>query len=258
VFTFNGVFSRQYPTVNSTTTGADFADLLLGYPSAGSAATGIFLNNYVRYYGGYLQDDIRVSSKLTVNVGLRYEYQGGESEVHNNIAVGFNQTQLNPIASSLPAGSGVTPYGVIEFAGINGNPNACCSPTKTQLGPRIGTAYQLSSKTTVRAGFGIFYAPLAFRYSDSAPGFTQTTSYVASINGNATPANSLSNPFPTGILQPVGNTQGAATDLGQTFSYLNQNKTGAGNVYQFSGMSNRRWVSVSWSRSATLVPARRV
>jgi hypothetical protein len=234
IFTFNGVFSRQYPTVNSTTTGADFADLLLGYPSAGSAATGIFLNTYVRYYGGYIQDDIRVTSKLTMNLGIRYEYQTGEQEVHNNMVVNFNQTELNPIANSMPAGSGVTPYGVIQFAGLNGNPTSCCNPSKTQFGPRFGAAYQATSKTTVRAGIGIFYAPMVFAYNDAAPGFTQTTSYVASNNGNATPANSLSNPFPTGILQPIGSSQGAATDLGQTFSYINPNKAGGGTVYQFS------------------------
>ncbi len=81
VFSFNGVFSREYPTVASTTTGADFADLLLGYPSAGYANTATELNTYVRYYGGYLQDDIRVNNKLTINVGLRYEYETGEKEV---------------------------------------------------------------------------------------------------------------------------------------------------------------------------------
>ncbi len=234
LFSFNGVFSRQYPTVTSTTTGADFADLLLGYPSGGSAATGVLLNAYVRYFGGYLQDDIRVNSKLTLNFGLRYEYETGEREVNNGMVTNFNRTAINPIAAGLPAASGVVPYGVVQFAGINGAPNSCCSPSHTKFGPRFGSAYQLDAKTTLRAGIGIFYAPTVFSYNDSAPGFTQSTTYVASNDGNSHPANSLSNPFPTGIVQPSGNTLGAATALGSTFSFLDPNKAGGGTVYQYS------------------------
>ncbi len=230
-FTFNGVFSRQYPTVTSTTTGADFADLLLGYPSAGSVNTAQPVNVFARYYAGYLQDDIRVNSKLTVNVGLRYEYETGEAEVNNNIAVGFNQSQVNPIGAGV---TGVIPYGTIQFAGIGGNGNSCCKPSKTKFGPRAGAAYQLTPKTILRAGIGIFYAPTVFGPADSEPGFTQTTTYVASTNGNSTPANSLSNPFPSGIIQPSGNTQGALTALGSTFSFLDPNKAGGGTVYQYS------------------------
>ena len=66
-FAFNGVFSRQYPTTTNGT-GADFADLLLGYPSSGSVSTTTKLYDFVRYYSGYVQDDIRVNTKLTINV----------------------------------------------------------------------------------------------------------------------------------------------------------------------------------------------
>jgi len=257
-FTFNGVFSREYPTVTSTTTGADFADLLLGYPSAGSVATAQPINVFVRYYAGYLQDDIRVNNKLNVNVGLRYEYETGEAEVNNNIAVGFNQSQVNPIGAGV---TGVIPYGVIQFAGISGNGNACCKPSKTKFGPRAGAAYQLTPKTILRAGIGIFYAPTVFGPGDSEPGFTQTTTYVASTNGNSTPANSLSNPFPSGVIQPSGNTQGALTSLGSAFSYLDPNKSGGGTVYQYSADVQRELgfgimfeVGYIGSRSTGLTP----
>lgn len=258
-FTFNGVFSREYPTLSSTTTGADFADLLLGFPSAGSVNTAIPINVFVRYYAGYIQDDIRWNSKLTVNLGLRYEYETGEQEVHNNIAVGFNQSEVNPIGANV---TGVIPYGVIQFAGIGGNGNSCCSPSRTKFGPRAGAAYQLTPKTILRAGIGIFYAPTVFGPADSEPGFTQTTTYVASTNGNATPANSLSNPFPTGIIQPTGNTQGALTSLGSTISFLDPRKTGGGTVYQYSADVQREMgfgimfeIGYIGSRSTGLTPA---
>jgi hypothetical protein len=80
----------------------------------------------------------------------------------------------------------------------------------------------------------MFYAPTLFAVDASlAPGYTQTTTYVASNDGNATPANSLTNPFPAGVLQPSGNSLGALTAIGSNFNYLDQNRT-AGLVQQFS------------------------
>lgn len=235
-FAFSGVFSREFPQ-QSNGTGSDFADLLMGYPASSSngvtssITTSTKLYYYVRYYAGYVQDDIRVSNKLTVNAGLRYEYQTGVAENNNALVVGFNESALNPIASNV---TGISPHGVIEYAGVNGNPASCCSPSNTQFAPRVGAAYQLDSKTTLRAGWGIFFAPYVFATNANfSPGYTQTTSYVASNNGNSTPANSLSNPFPSGILQPVGNSLGALTDIGSSFTFLDQNSS-SGIVHQFS------------------------
>jgi hypothetical protein len=229
-FAFNGVFSRQFPTTTNGT-GADFADLLLGYPSSGSVNTTTKLYDFVRYYSGYVQDDIRVTNKLTVNLGLRYEYETGLGENHNQIVVGFDQNATNPLASGV---TGITPHGVLQYAGQNGNPSTCCNVPATKFGPRVGVAYQLDSKTTIRGGWGMFYAPTIFSTDASiAPGYTQASTYVASNNGNSTPANSLSNPFPNGILQPVANTLGALTAIGSTFNFLDQNRT-AGVVHQFS------------------------
>ncbi|HWE50067.1 MAG TPA: TonB-dependent receptor [Bryobacteraceae bacterium] len=229
-FAFNGVFSREYPS-QTNGTGADFADLLMGYPSSGSVTTTTKFYDFVRYYSGYVQDDIRLTSKLTINAGIRYEYETGLGENNNAIAVGFNQTQVNPIAAGV---TGVVPYGVIEYAGQNNYPTTCCNVPKTKFGPRAGFAFQLMPKTTIRGGWGIFYAPTIFSTDATiAPGYTQATTYVASNNGNSTPANSLSNPFPSGVLQPVGNTLGPLTAIGSTFNFLNQNRT-AGIVNQFS------------------------
>ena len=233
-FTFNGIFSQQYNGGPNNSTGSDYADLLLGFPSAGTITTYTKQFFFVKYYSGFVQDDIRVSNKLTLNLGLRYEYETGEGESNNNMLVAFNQTAVNPISKQLPAGSGVTPYGVPMYAGQNGNPTACCNALANKFGPRAGFAYRLNDKTTLRGGYGIFYAPVYFS-SDStyAPGFSQTTTYLASTDGNATPANNLKNPWSNGILQPVGNTLGPLVALGSTFSYPDQKRT-QGRVQQFS------------------------
>jgi hypothetical protein len=230
-FAFNGVFTRQYPSQAASGTGADFADLLLGYPSSGTVQTTSKLFQYVRYYAGYFQDDIRMSSKLTVNLGLRYEYEMGIAEKNNALAVGFNQSAPNPVAANV---TGVLPLGVLQYAGQNNNPTSCCSPSTRKFGPRVGAAYQLNSKTTLRGGFGVFYAPIYFSSDPNiSPGYTQATTYVASNDGNATPANSLSNPFPSGVLQPVGKSLGALTGIGSTLNYLDQNRKSP-IVYQYS------------------------
>jgi trimeric autotransporter adhesin len=258
LFSFNGVFTRQYPS-QTNGTGADFADLLLGYPATGSINTTTKLYDFVRYYAGFVQDDIRVNPKLTFNVGLRYEYETGLNEKNNALVVGFNQTATNPIAANV---TGVLPVGVLEYAGQNGNATSCCKPPKTKFGPRFGVAYQITPKTTFRGGWGIFYAPTIFSTDASiAPGYTQSTTYVASNDGNATPANSLSNPFPNGIQQPVGNTLRALTAIGSTFNYLDQNRT-AGMVQQFSADLQRELpfgialeVGYVGSRSSHLQPS---
>jgi len=229
-FSFNGVFSQQYLT-KTNGTGADWADLLMGFPSSGSLQTTTPLYFNSRYYGAYFQDDIRVSSRLTVNFGVRYEYSTGIAERNDHMLAGFDQAALNPIAAQV---TGVTPLGLLQYAGVNGNPTRSGNPWKYGFGPRVGVAYQLTSKTTLRTGWGIFYAPLFFGVdATTAPGYVQTNTYVASNNGNQTPANSLSNPFPNGIIQPAGNSLGGLTAIGSTFAYVDPDRT-SGIVNQFS------------------------
>ncbi|MGD1097748.1 MAG: TonB-dependent receptor [Bryobacteraceae bacterium] len=239
-FTFNGIFSQQYNTTTASTTGADIADLLLGFPSSGSVGTASDEYYSVNYYSGYLQDDIRATNKLTFNVGLRYEFETGEAEKYNNFIVGFNQTAFNPIQASLPAGSGVAAYGAPLIQGQNGNPNACCNARDNKFGPRAGFAYQLNDKTTIRGGWGIFYAPMFFSLDTQySPGLSQTTTYLASADGFATPANSLSNPYPTGVIQPATVQKGVLQQLGGSTYFPDLNRQNA-LVQQFSADIQRQ------------------
>ena len=230
LFAFNGVFTQQYPT-RTNGTGSDFADALLGYPSSGNVNTTTKLYTQVNYIAGFIQDDFRATSRLTLNFGLRYEFETGVKERNNHYVVGFDTNAINPLASSV---TGIVPKGVIQYAGVNGGDSYCCTPAKNKFGPRVGFAYSWRDKTIIRGGFGMFYAPIRFADDASlALGYTQTTTYVASNNGNSTPANSLANPFPAGILQPVGNSLGGLTGVGSAFNYLDQNRT-SGLVFQYS------------------------
>jgi hypothetical protein len=90
------------------------------------------------------------------------------------------------------------------------------NPYANKWGPRFGFAYRLDSKTVVRGGYGLFWAP---QFAIGAPiatvGYNQATQYIATTNSFVTPASSLSNPFPGGVLQPAGMSAGAATGNGQ-------------------------------------------
>ena len=215
-YTFNGIFTKSAPT-SAGSGGSDLADMLLGYPSAGDEYTSTKLTMYARYYGVYVQDDFRVSSKLTVNLGLRWEHETGLQEVNNGILVNFNGSAANPLAANV---TGISPKGEVVYAG-NGNPTSAGNPYFSKWGPRAGLAYSVNSKTVVRAGYGIFWAPqFALGSPIATVGYNQTTTYIASTDNNNTPANSLSNPFPTGILQPAGNSLGTLTGIGSTFSLV--------------------------------------
>ena len=212
-YSFNGIFTKSAPT-SSGSGGADLADLLLGYPSSGAIYTASKLNYVANYYGLYVQDDFRVTKRLTLNIGMRWEHEAGLSETHNGELVNFNGTLANPLAANV---TGIAPKGVPVYAG-NGV-TTVSNPYGSKWGPRFGLAYSITPKTVVRAGYGIFWAPqFAVSTPPATVGYAQTTTYIASTDNNATPASSLSNPFPTGILQPAGNSLGNLSGIGQPIS----------------------------------------
>jgi hypothetical protein len=103
-----------------------------------------------------------------------------------------------------------------------------------KFGPRIGIAWAVNPMTTVRAGYGLYWAPqFAIGTPYNPPGFTATTSYIASIDGNSTPANYLNNPFPAGLAKPTGSSLGDLTGIGQSLTIIDPNAKSP-RVNQFS------------------------
>ena len=223
-FSFNGVFTRSTPLTAVAGTGADLADLLLGYPASGSGFIPTKLYEYADYYASYVQDDIRIAKKLTLNLGLRWEREYGLQERNNNMVVGFDTAAVNPLGAK----------GAIQFAGVNGNQVNVGNPDMNKFAPRIGVAWQIDEKTTVRGGYGLYWAPqFAIGSPYNPPGYTASTTYIASNDGNATPANNLTNPFPDGLAQPTGNSLGALSGIGQSLTIIDPNARSP-RVHQFS------------------------
>ncbi len=152
-FSFSSGFTSQTPTKTVTGTGGGLASMLLGYPSGGTITVGQQFNDYVHYYGFFIQDDFRITPKLTINYGFRGEHESNLAEKQNKYLIDANLTAVNPLQASVPS---LTLLGEARFAGVGGDPNHAGNPLALKAGPRIGFAYSMNSKTVFRGGYGIF------------------------------------------------------------------------------------------------------
>ena len=153
--------------------GQGFAEMLLGLPSSGSIDVNGNYAEQSRIWSAYVHDDWKITSKLTVNLGLRYEVELPTTERYNRSVAGFDSTTPSPIQAAAQANYALHPtsqipvdqlrvLGGLTFAGVNGNPRGLWKTDKNNFMPRAGLAYAIDSKTVVRAGFGIFYDQLGF------------------------------------------------------------------------------------------------
>ena len=227
---FTDVFTRATPQTSTAGTGADLATLLLGYPTSGSMSVVSKFNDFVEYYGAFVQDDFRIAPKLTLNFGLRFEHETGVREANNKLIVGFNPTAANPLQQNV---SGFQIPGQVEYAGVNGNPIESGNALAVKPAPRIGFAYSANDKTVVRGGYGVYWAPGFFSFQNTI-GYSQTTSIVSSTDGNFHPAATLENPYPSGLLQPTGNTLGGLSGVGQAITVFSPGSQSAGYVQEYS------------------------
>ncbi|HEX8031775.1 MAG TPA: TonB-dependent receptor [Vicinamibacterales bacterium] len=230
-FTFNGQFTAANPTTNVRNA---IGDLLLGVPSAGTFTQNSFVNNFVHYYSGYLQDDWRVNDKLTLNYGVRLEHETGLGEADNKLVVGFDKTAVSPLAVTIPADPVAgTParqvMGGLIYAGENGANTTTGNPPALKFSPRVGVAYSMSDKTVIRGGYGLFWAPWAYGANNSV-GYSATTNMA---QPNNIPAIGIADPFPSGLIPISGNSRGLLSGTSADISFVDPNKT-APYVQQYS------------------------
>jgi hypothetical protein len=256
VFCFNGQFTQRNPQDTSGGRGgAAFADLLLGAPAVSGGCNGNGPTTQVEnispttfqwgYYAAYIQDDYKVSQKLTLNLGFRYDYEQPPVERFNRQNRGFALGQANPLAAAVrnasstdcPACANLN--GGLLFTAVNGQPRGAFKRDLNNFQPRIGVAYQLNEKTVLRGGYGLFYFPSA-EYGGTT-GFSVISSFSGTVPVTPTqPQNqfiprtdAFSNPFPTGLAQPTGASLGQLTSLGSSVTFSNPNRT-IPYIHQFS------------------------
>jgi len=237
-FNFDSTWTRG-PLDNSPTSpgslGQSVAAFLLGLPSSSSNVqrTADYAEQS-NSWGIFVQDDWKVTPHLTVNLGLRWEFEQPLHERWNKSVLGFDPTYVQPFsataaanylkntASLIPQIPAIAAMGGLTFAGVNGNPSALYHTPKDGFLPRVGLSEQIGPHTVLRAGLGMFQGFLGERRGDVIQsGWSQTTNMVLTTD-NVHFLTNLSNPFPGGITEPVGNTGGYQTFLGQNISFFNQ------------------------------------
>ena len=203
-------------TFDSSFTGDNLADMLLGRASSGSATIATQAKQFINYYGGFVQDDWRVKDNLVLNLGLRIAHETGLAERDDGMAIGFDRDSPFPI--QVPGFRPLT--GGLLYAGVDGNPSATHDPPAVKWGPRAGFAYSVNDITVIRGGYGVFWAPHA--YSCPNPRRQSLIGFSASTNLIPGTVATLSNPFPFGTNQPTGNSNGRLQNLGGTVNVMDQ------------------------------------
>lgn len=212
-YTFGRNWTQANPQQADALSGNDFATFMLGYPTSGFVNRNMDPAYQNKYYSFFFQDDWKLTPTLTVNLGLRWDYEGPIYERYNRQIRGFAFDQASPLASRV---QGLNLKGGLLFAGTSGVDRMAFNRDLNNWQPRIGVAWAVAPKWVVRGGYGLYFLGQNAAGPDS--GFSRDTTLIPTTD-NLKPAVDLTNPFPTtlfptGLLQPIGSTQGLATNVG--------------------------------------------
>lgn len=247
-FSFNNSFTRVDSVTSAQQSGLALASFLLGLPSGGFLDVNDSLALQNRWWAVSFQDDWRVTRRLTLNLGIRYEYEDPITERFNRFTVGYDFTSPSPIAVQAEAAYAQNPLpelpvgqfkllGGPMFAGVGGAPQKMWNGDKSNFMPRAGAAYRLSEKLVLRGGYGVFY-DTSTGVQDTAGfqyGFSESTPLIPSLDNGLNFIGTLADPFPpiqegnVRFRSPAGSSRGLAQQLGQAYNFLDLSRT---NPYQ--------------------------
>ena len=239
-------FGREFtfgpnPNAPGPATGDAFASFLLGHPGSGGISVSSPIDAYLHYWSAFAQDDVRVTPRLTLNLGLRYDFEQGLRERHNRFITAWASDDPFPIqvGGVRPDGTPLVLTGGVRYAGVDGAPTEQGDPNPRQFAPRIGAVYALDERTSIRGGYGLFWAPSQGISADeggtATTGYNIGTSYIATDASPFVPcaACSLANPFPAGINQPAGGTLGRLTGAGSSVTFVDPGSR-LGHLHRYS------------------------
>jgi hypothetical protein len=224
---FNRDFTESSLNINNPLQGHSFASFLLGAPANGTVDVNPKPHYQWFFAAPWIQDDWRISNRLTLNLGFRWDVNGSVTEENNMLNYAFDPTIVNPVSARV----GQQVMGGIRFAGVNGAPDRPWKLDKNNWQGRVGMAYSLNDKTVVRAGYGKYFLNPTSQGNNA--GFSLGTQLIESIDGGRNPTYLLSNPWPNGIQEPPGSALGPLTFLGRGPNFSNPDFV-VPNVHQFS------------------------
>jgi len=190
-FVFNNQETAGYDAAGNNLpgqTGESFASFLLGQVHQSTQTIPFHPTFYEGYLSPWINDEYKATSRLTLTLGLRFDYQRARSEMHNQMST-FDPNTPNPGAGNIP--------GAMIFAGRDGNGRTFEDPVHDAWGPRVGFAYRLTDKSAIRGGYGIYYSGISFDQFIGQPtiGF-QSNPTAPNISNGRYPAFLLDNGFP--------------------------------------------------------------
>jgi len=216
-FNFSAGFTQgPDPNRASSTAGNSAASLLLGTGTTGNTLIQAWKNVAAQsyYHAGYIQDDWRVTSKLTLNLGLRYDLETPRTERYNRMNY-FDAASASPLARITPQFPNLT--GGVVFVGVDGRSRHQYLWDTNNVAPRLGLAYQLTKRTVIRSAYAHIFGPSPQQaHGTVGPmGFRTENLWVTTLDG-ITPYNLLANPYPQGFRPPPGAAEGLLTQTGST------------------------------------------
>lgn len=262
--------------------GQAMAQFLYGIPTSGSlllpAASDFADMDWL--YAPFFQDNWKVTHKLTLNLGIRYEYETPETERYNRAVMGFNPSAAMPWAAQVESNYAANPTpeisaqqmyltGGLTYPTPNGHGQPLYHADWLEIEPRLGFAYQIGPHTVIRGGFGSYFGSLGTRLQDVIQtGFLGTTNVIPTTNNGVSYIATNSNPFPNGFNQPTGASLGSQTYVGNAISFFNQNPKAArlekfqidvehelpGHILIDAGYAGSRNYDLEVSRSLSALP----
>jgi len=213
--------------------GNDLASFLLGWGDDGTVGAVPAVANKSMETSFFAQDEWKVSQRLTLNLGLRYEWSTPYSERYNHNQFSCWSCDSGIMVPALgPDWPGKEIYGTSILAGSN---QRHANPDYSNLAPRLGFAYRLNDKTAVRGGAGIYYGmSYATNWQYGGTAWNKDISIIFSKDGNITPYSTLENPFPVGFVGPQQGKYGPLTEWGYGNGNHNSLEFHNGTIYQWN------------------------
>jgi hypothetical protein len=215
--TFNfsaGMTQGPNPSTASSTAGNSIASLLLGTGTTNNALIQNWKNvasqNF--YVGGYAQDDWRMNSRLTLNLGIRYDFETPRTERYNRMNY-FDPEVRSPLADRVSQYPNLR--GGLVFVGEGDQNRWQFEPDRNNVSPRVGGAFELNDKTVLRAGYAHVYGG-SYQQANGTVGpfgFRTENLWLSTVDG-ITPFRLLRDPYPAGFLPSAGSADGLLTAVG--------------------------------------------
>ncbi len=233
VYDFNTNYTRGPLDNSSSTFGQGLASVLVGLPTGGKIDRNGDYALKTAYHGMFVQDNFKINAKLTVTLGLRYEMELPTTERFNRSVRSFDPTTPTAIDAAVRAAYAATPDPAglpVSALHVNGGLTFASAgdrflwhPDRNNFQPRAGVAWQVTPKTVLRGGWGMYMVPW-IGSGLQQPGFSQSTDVLTTLDGGYSFIGGITNPFPLGIAEPAGNSAGLATFVGQAVAFTPLNR----------------------------------